>query len=260
MAATAFCAFADNACLNRIDALGLWGTFVHRDLTTGWASMLEYRSRGASAIGDNDEKVDGNGWFGFWSEIGGTGPMPWQDQRYHFNRNLNGGSDTRLELSDEHLQAALLLCSWLGGTGKDKAEYAAEAMGGCLHPLQDWVAHGDYGLRNTGSIWVPHNSGGPLVSGDRGPARTYPDRIDLDVIGGDSDGRAVVAAFTYTPPAGTPATETARYTYGNKRINKTGQLTMNRLNVFLNSVRHNAKPCGECRALFLQDSDPRRYK
>jgi uncharacterized protein RhaS with RHS repeats len=253
-------AFTVNNCINRIDILGLWDTDLHKWITTGWASYLGFRSEGADAIGENDEKVDGHGWFGFWSEIGGTGPMPWQDQRYHFNRDLSGGPDTRLDLSDEHFVAALLLCRWVGGSGKDKEQFAAEAMGGALHPLQDWVAHADYGLRNTGVIWVPHNSGGDPITGDSGAVSKYPDRLDLDAIGGDSDGRAVVASFIYTPAVGTPATETAKYKYGTKRFSKTQQLTMNRLQVFLDSVRNNAKPCGQCRAFFLKDSDPRRYK
>jgi hypothetical protein len=256
-----------NRPLSVVDFTGQWGKDVHLVYTSIWAEDVGIKTEGADLIGENDHKVDGNGWFGFWSEIGGTGPMPWQDQSYHFNRNLAVGQpDSRLVHSNRHFIKALELCTWSGGSGKDEAVRSSEAVGASLHPLQDWVAHGDYGIRNNGNVWVKHNDGGPLVSGVSGDAWKYPDMITLDAVGGDAFGRAVGdvttgGALTFTSPwHASSATATAVYTFGSLRFNRTKDLSVSSLNSFIDWVRTNAKPCGRCRALFLKNDDPRRYR
>jgi RHS repeat-associated protein len=161
-----------------LDAYGLWGPLVHLTKTRAWAQRVGYPSAAASAVAGADEAVD-NGNKGPW-------PSPVGDQSYHFNRNLSGGMDTRLVRFKAHYSWAQKHCNRIN----DNPEKAAEELGTALHPLQDWVAHGDYAMKNTGNIWLWHNEKSPQW--EFGNPHNYPDDVTLDVV--DSpDGRATSA-------------------------------------------------------------------
>lgn len=155
-----------------LDSAGLWGTMVHQHATSMWAQKVGYQQKAAQAIGKADEAVDGR--YG----TGGKGPV-W-NQSYHFNRNIKGGSDTRMIHYSQHFVRAKIACL----PPMDDPEKAAQELGTALHPYQDIEAHGDFGFKES-YITTYHNSESPQTNllGTYGDQRHYPDDPDLDTIG-----------------------------------------------------------------------------
>ncbi len=241
-------AFVNNDPVNRVDWLGQWESDVHLSKTRVWAILSGYPPKAAWNIGLADDGVDG-----FFS---GTGPWPIiGDQSYHFNRNLNGGKDSRLVHHDDHLKNAKALCTW---PRNDFPIEAAEELGISLHPLQDWFAHGDYGIKETSYILPPHNISSPQT--DFGFFTFfYPDDTSLDAIG-SVDGRPAGDAMIYKeinrpvyggtailyPESHTTISgyrEWAVYKKGNKRITLTQKAT----EVTLKDFRNHVKKYGGCK-------------
>lgn len=133
-------------------------------------------------------------------------------------------------------------CDWTAAEKKDDVLEAVRHMGLALHPIQDWVAHGDFGRTEWPDVWTFHNVFSSQTT--FGPPGEYPDRTDLDAVGG-SDGRAAGSAITVVSVGGA-AVETAQFTPGTQRINKTESVSRVALGSFLAHVRDRAKPGGSC--------------
>ena len=215
-----YLAFQDMPIL-MLDSAGLWGYSVHYTKTRVWAQRVGYPSEAASAVAAADEAID----------HGSTSPI-WGDQSYHFNRNLSGGEDSRLMHFREHYRWAEIFCH----RGIDEPENAVKDLGSSLHPLQDWVAHGDYGMKDKGRAgW--HNYHSP--QGDYGPSQDYPDDPTLDVVN-SPDGRAakiyIVNSLEIRHPGGGFAeyySDFAYYEKGFKRYNLTRVMTIEELKNWL---------------------------
>lgn len=104
-------------------------------------------------------------------------------------------------------------------------------LGTALHPLQDWVAHGEFGM-HMDSIYVVHNSFSPQK--EFGSPGDYPDMTWLDAVG-SPDGRAAGAAMHYI---GSSVIDYAIFTPGIRRWKLTKQLTDSALAEFLGHVRN----------------------
>ena len=190
-------AFVGNDGISGYDVLGLWDSGVHKDRTIVWAMALKYPEDAATAIGNADAAVDGGriGW--------GKGWAPWiGDQSYHFNRNMGGG-DTRLQHNAEHMGEAQSACT--ASAGRDDPKEAARQLGTALHPLQDWVAHGDFFITWAGPVTAAHN----MYSRQRGVNKVkVVDDVNYDAVLPDGsiapDGRPAGMAMRYyhiPPPA-----------------------------------------------------------
>ena len=214
-------AFVDNDPVDSVDILGLWNADIHHAATKRWAIAGGYPETAAEAVGAADESVDGLG-------VGGTGPVPWGDLSYHFNRNLNGGGDSRLLHWVEHDGKARALCA----KTVDNPTAAAQQLGISLHPLQDWVAHGDYFIKSS-SILEIHNASSPSKYNVFGTPTDYPDSPGLDAVG-SSDGRAAGAAMHYIG-----GHDYAIYKRGTERLKLTKTKTDNALNSFRNYIKVN---------------------
>ena len=166
--------FVNNDPVNAYDMLGLWGEYVHYEMTKRWALRSGYESKYAEMLASADVAVDGSR----KGLVGATTPMPWGDQSYHFNRPWSEDRDSRLEHFIKHFESAQYFCT----LPIDEPEHAVKELGTALHPLQDWVAHGDYGFDNPGNIWVTHNNEIPFFT------KTKVDDIYLDAEG-SIDGR-----------------------------------------------------------------------
>jgi RHS repeat-associated protein len=138
--------YVSNDPVSQADIMGLWGSDVHKE-TVLWARELRYPGDAATAIGDADVAVD--------AISGGISWAPWiGDQSYHFNRNMSG-EDSRLQHNAVHMRKAQNACTMRAG--RDDPEEAARQLGTALHPLQDWVAHGDFFNKWVGPITAAHN-------------------------------------------------------------------------------------------------------
>jgi len=185
---------------------------------------LGYKPIAAFEIGVADEAVD--------NYFGKIDPLPiGGDQSYHFNRNLSGGIDTRMMHFNYHYKRAMIACL----PPMDMPEFAVRELGTALHPLQDWVAHGDYAMKNKGQIWTVHNSLSPQIN--FGSPEKYPDDITLDVIG-SPDGRATrdviidkEVRWVITPFGSVQLVyeDFAYYEKGSKRISMTRMMTAQEL-------------------------------
>ena len=130
-------------------------------------------------------------------------------------------------------------------------------MGYALHPLQDFVAHGDFNrwrespyassaIRD--SIKYIHNTLTPQAG------RGYNSVDDPNLDSEGSDGRATFSVLQF-------ATITsvgdwlfwARFNPGTSRIQFTERITLNRLREFMEHVRQNAAPCGQCYNAFVNE-------
>ena len=114
----------------------------------------------------------------------------------------------------------------------DDPKKATHHLGTALHPLQDWVAHGDHAWTNPGSIGEAHNSRSP----QKGDWHLVDDRR-LDARGG-CDGRPAGRALRIVVVNGGMAVrDFALYEPGHKRLDLTRRLTTAVLDYFLNVVR-----------------------
>lgn len=241
--------FVRNNPAGNIDAKGLWCTDVHYGWTRAWAYIAGYAFDAARIVAEWDEAVD----------YGRTSPLPnfplisKGDQRYHFNRN-RGGVDSRKMLSDLWLSDAKYWCTWKKYIDKgDEPERAAASLGTSLHPLQDIIAHGDFGIitpvfapwHNWASDqwWLWGTTYGSSVS-------SLPDRFDLDALHGPN-GIPAGRGITLSDVTG----GTAYFFPGSQRRNKTEADTKKQLKDFLDLVRKQSKPCGKCREFFLKNLD-----
>jgi hypothetical protein len=217
-----------NTPLQLIDVLGLWATDVHYAATKRWAIAGSYPEQAAEMVGAADEAVDsiGSG-TSFWPLAG--------DQSYHFNRNLNGGPDSRyVHFADQKRKAESLCTIRLGN---DFPEMAAVQLGTALHPMQDVVAHGDYGMRMPGIVYIIHNAFSPQrVYGD---PTDYPDTTWLDAVG-SPDGRPAGSAIHVINNAGF---DYAIYAPGIRRWS----LTRDRTESVLAGFRSYVKANGGCK-------------
>lgn len=107
-----------------------------------------------------------------------------------------GGGDSRLQHNAVHYREAENACTM--SAGRDDPEEAARQLGTALHPLQDWVAHGDFFSKWTGPITAVHN----MYSLQSGVNKTkVVDDVNYDAVlpgGGIApDGRAAGAAMRY---------------------------------------------------------------
>ena len=229
--------FVNNDPVNGYDVLGMWGNNLHEVLTRRWALRKHYPYRAAKIIAKANDAVDGS-WGGF---VGETAPVPWGDQSYHFNRNLNGGFDSRLEHFESHLSIAKKYCNGRWERNWEQPSLAAQELGTALHPLQDWVAHGDYGMSSLSTIFWIHNTFSPQK--EFGENEDYPDRLDLDAIG-SPDGRPAGAAIHFH---GGSVIDYAIYKKGKNRFNLTKEKTEKVLDDFLKHVDEN----GGCRCLIF---------
>lgn len=227
--------FVRNNAVGNVDAKGLWCTDVHYGWTRAWAYMAGYAFDAARIVAEWDEKVD----------YGVTNPLPWGNQGYHFNRS-QGGVDSRKWLSDYHLSDAKYWCTWNKYIGKgDDPDRAAASLGSALHPLQDIVAHGDFGLITP--ILAPWHNWASEQWFSGSPVSSLPDRFDMDAFGGPNGipaGRGIIQSDI--------TGGTAYFVPGSQRRNKTEADTKKLLNDFLDYVRTQSKPCGKCREFFLK--------
>ena len=223
-------AFVANEPLAKIDYMGHWGASVHKFKTIGWAGAEGYKAMAAIRIGREDEAVD--------SPPTGPLPFPWiGDQSYHFDRNIWGGPDTRLQHHDVHLAVAKLACTKFH---LDDPEAAVKNLGKALHPLQDWVAHGDFGIHDL-LIVTWHNAFTPQLGIDDTGVVDDP---EFDATG--TDGRVTGSGYFWTGPGGQ---EYGIFSAGNLRVNKTESLTRSSLREFIDNVR-NYGDC-KCKKYFL---------
>jgi RHS repeat-associated protein len=221
--------YVGNYPIGQTDIMGLWGTDVHYVATKRWAMAGLYPEQAAEMIAAADEAVD----HGARNPITG-------DQSYHFNRNLRGGPDTRLVHFTNHLAAAKRLCT--ASLRNDFPEQAAVELGTGMHPLQDWVAHGDFGLAMHPRVWLVHNSMSPQH--DFGRPGEYPDVTWLDAVG-SSDGRPAGRAIRFI---GSSNFDYAIYTPGIRRWKLTKEKTESALTDFRSHVKANGG-C-KCKAYF----------
>lgn len=228
--------FVNNAPLSRFDMLGLWGPNVHHIATRDWAQGLGYPSDAAEAIGLADEAVD----------HGSTSFLPIRgDQRYHFDRNQGVGIDSRMQRYQMHLEAAQAACT----ATIDDPTMAAAQLGTALHPYQDWVAHGEYGIYDDGNIWETHNWRSPQDE-TWGEVTSYPDNVRLDAVNGPDGRPAGMGMHVILANMGLSVREFAVYQPGTRRISLTRDMTTGTLKEFRDYVRNNAVPACKCRKYF----------
>jgi RHS repeat-associated protein len=221
--------YVRNSTVDRIDPKGLWGWDVHYLQTRMWAAMEGYQSAAEIAVADADNGVD--------VLLGPTGYGDYVGQRYHFDRSF-GGVDSRLERWSYHFSEAKFWCDWR--LRRDVPALAALNLGMALHPQQDWVAHGEYGITSWPlALW--HNAASTQIA--YGPPNAYPDRPDLDAVGGPRGrpaGPAMVDDYTV-----------ATYAPGSQRIAWTESLSRGTFSTYLEHIKDRSQPCGECRRFFL---------
>ena len=146
-----------NDPVNYIDPFGLWDEKVHFEDTKEWAKEVFGDDSSGSKKAEAIAKADNN------TDKGSKGPMPWQDQSYHFNTSdapSGSSGDTRIQHSEEHLEKAINLQNEANSLRENKTaigiinkfndwradkkeENALNELGVGLHALQDVSAHTD---------------------------------------------------------------------------------------------------------------------
>lgn len=238
--------FVHNDPIDSYDSFGLWKTGVHRDRTTDWAKHgLRMSDEAATAIGIRDNEVD---------SVFDSAVINEENWSWHFNR-AQGGEDSRLVISDRELALAKTMCDWKTGNA-DNWEGAASYLGRSLHPLQDWVAHGDFNSRQkiqslSGAygkdvLHYWHNRDAPESGSE-----DFPDDTNLDADG--PSGRATIEVMQpgTALPNGNGVTYWAPFHAGSQRISLTEVKTIKLLVDFVKFVKQNGKSCGECQRRFL---------
>jgi len=141
--------YVRNSPVSKVDSYGLWGEDVHSGIdnigngpeykygTYLWAIETGYTDEQAKIIAKADNDVDS-----YWSWMA--------KQEEHFDRDKSPEIDTRLELAEKHMQEAIDLLK----DGRCKEAYKEVGRG--LHSLQDFYAHGAYGLDQWPTITKPH--------------------------------------------------------------------------------------------------------
>jgi len=239
--------FVWNMPLSMYDVLGLWGDDVHNGGTRGWARAAGMPNSGANLIGKWDAKVD---------QIYKPGNISEDTWAWHFDRSI-GGKDSRMKIFEQYFQGAKDLCNWRA-YNQDDAQGAAISLGMSLHPLQDWVAHGDFNRRRKDEAWqifgwkFPenrhywHNWDSPLIMAN---SSGQPDKPGMDAM--SADGRPTKDVLRFgTKLTNGDQTYWAVFKPGSARINLTQQRTMTYLWEFMDFVRVNSDPCGKCKKLF----------
>jgi RHS repeat-associated protein len=234
-----------NAPMLASDVLGLFGPSIHRDATILWASELGIRDDVATAIGEEDDAVD----TAFSAK---TFPFTDANWGWHFDRST-GGPDTRLaHASDQYVEAKRFCTATV-----DMPDQAALRLGRGLHPLQDWVAHGDFNRNRLGEMpniatapWVWQFQWAHNWFGDGFNAWEMVDNPDLDA--GGANGRATIDVLGNPHPLGNGDTAfSTPFHAGQQRRGLARDKTRELLAEFVVYVIRNAKPCGECRKAFL---------
>lgn len=140
-----------------IDPSGLWGSKLHDNMTRWIFSEYGLNSYHANVVAQANANTDS----------GSTGPMPWQSQDRHFNRNSEG-IDSRQQHAEDCLSSAISIWNMAdemynnGEIDEDERHnyrvQALETLGTGLHSLQDIDAHLDYGINDV-SVIIPHHTG-----------------------------------------------------------------------------------------------------
>jgi hypothetical protein len=176
----------------------------------------------ARGIAEADEEVDG-GLAGIgrgWNPVFGN-------QSFHFNGG-HAKLDTRLAYYLQYLGEAKIACS----KKVDDPDLAARLLGTALHPLQDYVAHGSYGLTTGIPMYEVHNAYSPQLS--FGDPSGYPDDPALDAVG-DPYGIPSSRAIRLASINGATH-EYAIYQKGGVRLKTTKDLTENAIKEFISYV------------------------
>jgi len=167
--------YAGNNPLKYIDPTGMWGEEVHLTLTESWATEVLGADKARKvAVADNN------------TDKGSKGPMPWQNQSYHFNTNgeVSGSEgDSRIIRSEKHLQKAINFQNkandlrekntgtglidrfnrWRANRYENKA---LKNLGQGLHALQDVSAHEDEYVSKS---WYGYSHADPRNPFNNGP-------------------------------------------------------------------------------------------
>lgn len=124
-----------------------------------------------------------------------------------------------------------------------------------LHPLQDWVAHGDFNRRKEApslsglNLWEQRHYWHNWDSPEKG-STGFPDDLGLDASG--AEGRATINVMVVgTKLSNGDKTYWTKFIRGSKRINLTERKTRDAIKDFMKFVKDNGKPCGECQKTFL---------
>jgi hypothetical protein len=223
----------------------LWREDVHKDNTTQWAKVLGIQASIADTIGVMDAKID---------DMYNPVHISEENWSWHFNRAMSAVDDSRLKHKDDMVQLAKYECDKV----RDKPGTAAVYLGYALHPLQDWVAHGDYNRKKDASAltwptpatdraYYIHNYGaGALGSG----VSFQPDKPELDASG--NDGRATIGSMTGMKRlSNNDLVYWTEYHPGSKRITLTKAKTVELLAVFQSFVGSAQGGC-KCKQAFLR--------
>ena len=228
--------FVRNNPLSVTDPLGLWGSDVHYGMTAEWAGQLSVDINFAMAIGAADDAIDSL-----------YNPTVISDDNFswHFNRSMYG-TDSRLQHRDQMVALAKSQCT--RSRNADNASKAATYLGYALHPLQDWVAHGDFNRKTEApklvgagldTLFLIHNfAGGGYFESQ------YPDSWRLDANG--PDGRATANVMHWMRIANDDRVGWTEFHGGSQRITLTRNQTKGLLSDFQAYVRQNSKQCGAC--------------
>jgi len=232
-------AFISNCPIAAIDVWGLWGSYVHDSLTEMWAQWLDISVNTSTKIGQNDDKIDTD-----------YDPTVVSDANWSWHFNRSSGGDSRLSHKDDEVKLAKEFC---GKDGSDDPDNAAIHLGRALHPLQDWVAHGDFNnstdLPNLNVEWYEK----PYLIHNWTHGWEDVDNSTLDANG--PDGRATSGIMN----RGTPFKNGGQFLWtdfhgGSSRLNKTESLTKELLKDFQDHVL-NHTGC-KCKKAFLKQSTP----
>ena len=240
--------YVSNSVVGNSDTNGLWKSNVHQTKTFDWCVVAAggggFKAGACSAIAAANEGTD--------SPLGGTSPFPAiGDQSYHFNRNLGGGIDSRLAHRGSRYAMARHECSKLPRSSRSP-ETAAKHIGIGLHAIQDFYAHGDYGLIEFPVIITPHNEFGGTLAGAPGSPFTYPDNPDLDAVDGPQGrpaGPAIKILIITNPSGQFVDFDYAVYEFATKRIAATQADTKADLKEFYDFLEADETLC-ECRKYF----------
>ena len=170
-----------------------------------------------------------------------------------------GKGDSRYEWFELQMSLAKLACDWVANR-KDDWETAVFELGEGLHPMQDWVAHGDFNryieTPQMSNVWWPFNqleyahnwfSDQELDVG----STAVVDRRDYDVVNGP-DGRATIGNMRLMKTRSNgDKLYMATFVKGSRRLELTKTMTIGAIQEFQRFVEQRSKSCGKCREHFL---------